>query len=178
MAATLIQIKSRMLIPRPSPQEEEIEEDPREELVRKLLEYQKYKQAASFLKEKEKERLKYLRRPESFLEYKSGELYLEASIFDLISAFKAALKDIPKEVFLEVIKDEFTVEEKIHDILHLLLLEPEVELESLFKRAKNKLEIVATFLAILELIRLNEIRVFQEGLFGRIIITRCTQVHV
>ena len=179
MAATLIQIKSRLLIPRPSsPEEITEEEDPRQELVRKLLEYQKYKQAAKFLKEKEAERLKYLRRPDSLLNYNPEEVYFEASIFDLISAFKSALKDIPKEVFLEVIKDEFTVEEKIHDILHLLLVEEKVELGELFKKAKNKLEIVAFFLAILELIRLREISVFQEGLFGKIVIARFNKAYV
>jgi len=173
MAATLIQIKSRTLIPRnEEASDEEEEEDPREELVRKLLEYQKYKEIAKSLKEKELNRLNYLTRPGSLDRYKSEDNYFEASIFDLITAFKAALKDIPKEVFFEVIKDEFTVEQKVHDILHLVLEQPKVKLNELFASAKNKLEIVATFLAILELIRLKEIGVFQEALFGDIAIAR------
>ena len=173
MAATLIQIKSRMLLPRSEeqvPEEEEI--DPREELVKRLLEYQKYKEVAKSLKERELHRIKFLRRPDSLVDYKPDEVYFEASIFDLITAFKTALKDIPKDIFFEVIKDEFTVEQKIHDILHLLLVNAVVEINQLFSKAKNKLEIVATFLAILELIRLKEIGVFQEGLFGKIVVTR------
>ena len=174
MAATLIQIKSRMLIPNTEEQaqEEESQEDPREELVRKLLEYQKYKEVASTLKDKEMHRLKFLTRPDSLTDYKPQDLYFEASIFDLITAFKAALKDIPKEVFLEVIKDEFSVEQKMHDILHVLLLNSVIELNQLFVEARSKMEIVAAFLAILELIRLKEILVLQEGLFGKIVITR------
>ena len=173
MAATLIQIKSRMLLPRPEEQAEQEEEiDPREELVRKLLEYQKYKEVANALRQKELHRVKFLRRPDSLVDYKPEEVYFEASIFDLITAFKSALKDIPKDIFLEVIKDEFTVEQKIHDILHLLLVDSVIEINQLFVKAKNKLEIVATFLAILELIRMKEIGVFQEGLFGKIVVTR------
>jgi len=174
MAASLIQIKSRMLIPRSEDeiQEEEAQEDPREELVRKLLEYQKYKEIANSLREKELGRLKHLTRPDSLLDYRPEDVYFEASIFDLITAFKSALKDIPKEIFFEVIKDEFTVEQKLHDILHMLLVNSAIELSQLFLKAKNKLEMVATFLAILELIRLKEIAVFQEGLFGKIVIAR------
>ncbi len=173
MAATLIQIKSRTLLPNEEKESDsDDEEDPREELVRKLLEYQKYKQAAHKLRDKEKERLKYLTRPDSLGEYKPEDLYFEASIFDLITAFKNALQDVPKDIFLEVIKDEFTVEQKIHDILHLLLSKPKIELGSLFVNSKNKLEIVATFLAILELIRLKEIGVFQDNLFGNIVVVK------
>ena len=173
MAATLIQIKSRMLLPRSEEELQEEEEiDPREELVKRLLEYQKYKEVAKSLKERELHRIKFLRRPDSLIDYKPDEVYFEASIFDLITAFKTALKDIPKDIFFEVIKDEFTVEQKIHDILHLLLVNAVVEINQLFSKAKNKLEIVATFLAILELIRLKEIGVFQEGLFGKIVVTR------
>jgi segregation and condensation protein A len=172
MAATLIQIKSRLLLPRSEEETQEEEIDPREELVQKLLEYQKYKDVANSLRDKELHRVKFLRRPDSMLDYKPDEVYFEASIFDLITAFKSALKDIPKDIFFEVIKDEFTVEQKIHDILHLLLINSIIEIGQLFHKAKNKLEIVATFLAILELIRLKEIGVFQEGLFGKIVVTR------
>ncbi len=170
-AATLIQIKSRMLLPKP-PEEETPEEDPRDELVRKLLEYQKYKEIAELLKQKESVRLNYLTRASSATEFESQEVYFEASIFDLINAFKTALKDVPREIFFEVIKDEFTVEDKIHFIVHLLLNTPKIALSMLFAQSKNKLEIVATFLAILELIRLKEIVALQEGFFSEIIITK------
>ncbi len=167
--AELLKIKSQMLLPSPQ-QEEEVVEDPRQELVRKLIEYQKFKEAANFLRERETSISKYFtRRGEEIVE---DELYLEVSIFDLINAFKATLKEIPKDVFFEVIKDEFTIEEKIHDLLHLLLERDKVSLEELFSRAKNKLEIVVTFLAILELIKLREIIAVQDRLFGPILIMR------
>lgn len=169
MAATLINIKSKMLLPKP-PEPEEPELDPREELVKRLLEYEKFKEAADFLKDKEKERLKYITRSAATPDDK--EVYLEASIFDLISAFKTALKDVPRNIFFEVIKDEFTVEEKIHDLLHLFLSKETVSIEELFAAAKSKMEVVVIFLAILELIKMREIVAIQKILFGSIMIAR------
>lgn len=169
-AANLISIKSKMILPREEEPQDEEEEDPRDELVRKLLEYEKFKEAAEFLRDKEIERNRYFKRPA--LDSGSGEVYIEASIFDLISAFKSALKEIPKDIFFEVVKDEFTVEDKIHDLLHLLLVKEKISLEELFSSAKSKLEIVVTFLAILELIKLREIAAIQEELFGSILIAR------
>jgi len=168
-AANLISIKSKMILPRAEEPEEE-EEDPREELIKRLLEYEKFKEAAEFLRDKEVERNRYFKRPT--LDSPTGEVYIEASIFDLISAFKNALKEIPKDIFFEVVKDEFTVEDKIHDLLHLLLKKDKISLKELFSTAKNKLEIVVTFLAILELIKLREIAAIQEELFGSILIAR------
>lgn len=172
MAATLINIKSKMLLPQEPPEQDE-EIDPREELVKKLLEYEKFKEAAEFLRDKERDRLRYVQRPA--LDVPDKEVYIEASIFDLINAFKAALKDIPKDVFFEIIKDEFTVEEKIHDLLHILVAHETIPLESLFAHAKNKLEIVVTFLAILELMKMREIIAMQNELFGTIVIMRRPQ---
>lgn len=177
MAATLMQIKSKMLLPQPeTPPEEEIE-DPRADLVNRLLEYQQYKEAAEELRQRELARKNIFTRPpdseteERFLR-QPGEVFFEASLFDLISAFSKALKDIPRETFYQVMKDEFTVEQKIHDILHLLLIQQEVSIQQLFEKAKNKLEVVANFLAILELIRLKEINAIQRLLFGEITIMR------
>jgi|TARA_B100000315_G_scaffold97865_1_gene89994 segregation and condensation protein A len=169
MSANLINIKSKMLLPRPE-EPQEPEEDPREELVRRLLEYEKFKEAADFLREKEIERNKYFKRNTEGI--KQHEVYIEASIFDLISAFKTAIKEVPKEMFFEIVNDEFTVEEKIHDLLHLLVKKEKIALGELFASAKNKLEIVVTFLAILELIKVKEIAAIQGGLFEPILITR------
>ncbi|MFC1594510.1 segregation and condensation protein A [Candidatus Omnitrophota bacterium] len=174
MAATLIQIKSRMLLPQEEVAEEE-EEDPRAELVKRLLEYQKFKEAATQLRERETKQKDFFIRPpdrQTKEEYQEKEVYFEASLFDLISAFSNALKDIPKEAFYEIIKDEYTVDEKIHDLLHMLLLKPEVNIHDLFKKSRNRMEIVAYFLGILELIRLKEIVVVQKQLFGDIQIVR------
>ncbi len=178
MAATLMQIKSRMLLPKDEIEKQEQEEvDPREELVQRLLEYQKFKEIASELRHREQEQQDQFRRRAGAAVSCDGtspteEVYFEANIFDLINAFTQVLKEIPKELFYEVIKDEFTVEQKIHDILHLLINKEVLILSQLFSLAKNKLETVATFLAVLELIHLREIVVRQKGLFGDIEIIR------
>jgi segregation and condensation protein A len=176
MAATLMQIKSKMLLPAEETQEGETEEeDPRAELVRRLLEYEKFKEIAQDLRQREADQREVFKRtiPEKDKEVSfDSDVYFEASIFDLINAFSRALEDVSKDLFYEVIKDEFTIEEKIHEILHLLLVTESVFLSELFTKAKNKLEIIVTFLAILELIRLKEIIAKQKGLFQEIAIFR------
>ena len=177
MAATLMQIKSRMLLPPDPTQVKEEEEDPRDELVRRLLEYKKFKEIAEELKSKESVRQDLFPRIIDIektreLKEEAKEVYFEVSLFDLITAFTKVLKNVPKEVFYEVIKDEHTVEQKIHDILHLLLEKPKIMLMELFNCAKSKVEIVVTFMSILELIRLREIIVVQRRLFGDIEVVR------
>ncbi len=176
MAATLIQIKSKMLLPaeeNQQPQEEQ--EDPRAELIKRLLEYEKFKEIAQTLREKEINQQEIFKRPKIDNKEEQpvdGEVYFEASLFDLITAFSQALEDVPKEIFYEIVKDEFTIEDKVHKLLHLMLLENSVQLSHLFKEAKNKIEIVVTFLAVLELIRMKEIVARQKGFFGEIEISR------
>jgi len=175
MAATLLQIKSKMLLPAEENKPLEEEEDPRAELVRRLLEYEKFKEIAQELRQKEINQQEVFKRPKMEAvnqEVPQAEVYFEASIFDLISAFSKALEDVPKEVFYEIIKDEFSIEDKVHQILHLLLVQNSSRISELFSQAKNKLEIIVTFLAILELIRLKEIVARQKGLFDEIEITR------
>ncbi len=177
MAATLMQIKSRMLLP-PDPNEQPEEElDPRDELARRLLEYKKFKEIAEALKEKETLRQDFFGRnidPEALqqLREESKEIYYEASLFDLISALSEALKKAPEEVIHEIITEEFTVERKLHDILHLLLKESTIRLQDLFERSRTKIEIIVTFLAVLELIRIKELIAVQKGVFGEIEIMR------
>ncbi len=175
MAATLMQIKSKMLLPAEPNQQIEEEEDPRQELVKRLLEYEKFKEIAENLRDRETGQQEVFKRPKTDTPDTANvetEIYFEASIFDLISAFSKALENVPKEVFYEVIKDEFTVEEKIHQVLHLLLVKPTLAISELFSSAKNKIEIVVNFLAILELIRMKEIVVFQKEQFQEIQISR------
>jgi segregation and condensation protein A len=164
-----------MLLPAEESVVEEEQEDPRAELVRRLLEYEKFKEIAETLRRREEEQREVFKRPKAEIETGPADekdVYFEASIFDLINAFSRALKDVPKEVFYEVIKDEFTIEEKVHNILHLLLLRPAVRISELFNQSKNKLEIVVTFLAILELVRMKEIVARQTELFQDIEIMR------
>ena len=176
MAATLMQIKSKMLLPAEEGVVEEEQEDPRAELVKRLLEYEKFKEIAETLRQKETDQQQVFKRPRVEIEKEvNGEkedTYFEASIFDLINAFSKALKDVPKEVFYEVVKDKFTVEEATHEILHLLLVRPLVKLSELFAKARNKMEIIVTFLAILELTRMKEIIARQSEHFQEIDIIR------
>jgi len=178
MAATLMQIKSKMLLPpEENPEAEQEQQDPRAELVRRLLEYERFKEIAEELRQRETGQKEVFKRPKSINpeeipQAKDGETYFEASLFDLITAFSRAMEEVPKELFYEVIKDEFTVEGKIHYILHLLLVHSSVTITQLFSEAKNKIEIVVIFLAILELVRMKELIARQKGLFGDIEVIR------
>lgn len=177
MAATLMHIKSKLLLP---PDETEVEaeeeQDPRAELVKRLLEYKKFKEAAAELAQKESTQKHFFARVGSGINIDElpapKDDVFEASLFDLITAFTKVLRDIPKEVFHKVVKDEFTVSEKIHDILHMLVEKKELMFTELFKAAKNKTEIITTFLAILELIKIREVSIIQHAPFGEIIIVK------
>lgn len=138
------------------------------------MEYQKFKEAANRLGHLEASQKEIFTRP--FQKYsevdEEGETYFETGIFDLLSAFSKILQRMPKKMLYEIVKDEFTVEGKVHEIFHLLVTEPVLYFSKLFEKAKNRLEVVATFLAILELIRLQEILVRQKTVFGEVEILR------
>ncbi len=176
MAATLMQIKSRMLLPPEALTPEEAEEpDPSQELIQRLLEYQRFKQAAEVLSTMEKNRLVQLSRPvppEGAPVSETEEL-MEASLFDLLNAFSLFMKgQISRELFHEIIKDEFTVEEKVVLLRGLIQERGKLGFMELFGAARNTAEMIATFLALLELIRLKEVVVRQTQLFGEILILR------
>lgn len=177
MAATLMHIKSKMLLPPDPSATPEEQEDPRDELARRLYEYQKFKEIAEELKIKEQSRRDLFGRnvdeeSRKKLIEASKEVYFEASLFDLINAFTEALKKLPEDVIHEIVKEEYTVEQKIHEFLHLLLDKPRLSIKELFAKCKSKVEMIVTFLAILELIRLKEIKVIQASLFGDIEVHR------
>ena len=178
MAATLMHIKSQMLLPSGQANQEEAEEDPRAELVRRLLEYKKFKEAASQLAQMESQQKRLFSRVGALQPEGSAiskETLVEASLFDLITAFTKVLKDIPKNVFLEVVKDEFTVSQKMHDILHMMVEKQSIFFLDLFKAAKYKTEMITIFLALLELIRLKAVVIKQALLFGDIEVFRCAE---
>ncbi len=178
MAATLMQIKSRMLLPKVKDDDEEVE-DPRKELVDQLLEYQKFKEAAGYLRERESERQEWFTRlhhPEIEDVFEEGEFVLTNNVFDLLTAFSRALKNVPEDVVHEIIVDNYTVEDKMHELLHLLLENKYVRVNALFHQVKSRLELVAIFLAVLELVRLGEVLIRQPSLFGEIELYRNEQV--
>ncbi len=176
MAATLMQIKSRMLLP-PDPLGIEQEEDPRSDLVRRLEEYQKFKAIAEQLKGKELFRQDLFGRvidEEKMNELKKDaeEVFIEATLFDLINALSAALTTVTPKKDYEISKEEFSIEGKIHTLLHLLLETPSISLKAIFSQCVNREEMVCSFVAMLELIRLKEIVAVQRHQFDDIELVR------
>lgn len=175
MAANLIYLKSRSLLPvsvQP-PEEEAEEEDPRWELVRQLLEYKKFKEAAQHLQQREAERENLFARlpekPEVMAERPLGEV----SVFDLINAFNNILKRIDqKEDLREIFEERFTVSDKIELVMKLTGSGVPLKFTELFSGMASRGEIVVTFLAVLELVRLKQLRVVQEEVFGEIELRR------
>jgi segregation and condensation protein A len=176
MAANLIYIKSRSLLPvsvQP-PDEEAEEEDPRWELVRQLLEYKKFKEAAAHLGHLEVERQGIFARapepPDSLPERPLGDV----SVFDLINAFNKILKRLEKkpENLAEIFEENFTVSDKIDLILKMVSGGTALLFTELFSSAASRGEIVVTFLALLELIRLKQLRCQQVEPFAPIEVTR------
>ena len=171
MAATLIQIKSRMLLPPDEEVPPEEMEDPRLELVQRLLEYQAFKDAASILKEKEDERLKIFGRPPEIpVEEKAllPELYLfDVNLFDLLAAFKKLLINAPPEM-RTITRETLTVKDKMVHIVDMIENIESIRFEELFKESFTRVQLIVTFLALLELLRLGLARVYQEQQFGNI----------
>ena len=169
MAATLIEIKSRMLLPRdPTLSEEEQEElDPRRELVERLLEHQKYKAAAEMLWSRATvERAVYTRAP---LETDKENPEVAAGAFDLLRVFQQILARRKEEVLLEIERDEVTMAEMLERLRNMIFSTGELNLRDFFERAATRRELVLAFLSVLELVRTTEIKLFQRQTFGDII---------
>jgi len=176
MAATLLHIKSKMLLP-PSEEEqteegeEALEEDPRAELVRKLLEYQRFKEAAQELSRGSLlDRDVFVRRffEEKLLEGAEEALVGEATLFDLLEAIQKVLRGIPPEEFQEISLEQLSVKEKILQIMDRIWEAGSVTFNELFTTVTPRREIIVTFLALLELLRLRMIKVYQSESFGMI----------
>lgn len=171
MAATLIHIKSRMLLPVEEDDEEGEEgEDPREELVRRLLEYQRFKEAAEGLQNREVlGRDVFARIPDS--PEQSPTLVIEQpSLFDLISALRQVLERFPEERVHEVVLERVSVREKMNLLLDALHQQGRAIFQELFESATSRLEVVITFLAMLELVKIRAIRISQGERMGPILI--------
>jgi len=171
MAATLIHIKSRILLP-PGEEEDEEEEggDPREELIRRLLEYQRFKEAAEELEKREILRRDVFVRPSEVPDEMESVGFEGLSLFDLISALRHVLDRFPEERVHEVTLERISVREKMSSLLDDLQRRGKVIFQSLFEAAVSRLEVVVTFLAMLELVKIRAIRVAQEEREGPIVI--------
>jgi segregation and condensation protein A len=176
MAATLIHIKSKMLVP-VNPTEAggaEEAEDPRDALMRRLLEFQRYKEAAGLLHQKREIRAATWTRPDSALPAfdDAGEEMIEAGLYDLIGAFKELLERRKTLLAHEVEHEGKSVEERMEELLAMLSEGQSLEFRELFAADETKVGMILTFLALLELIRLKRVKVYQRGLFGPIRVFR------
>ncbi|MBU4199683.1 MAG: segregation/condensation protein A [Verrucomicrobia bacterium] len=175
MAATLMMIKSRMLLPvEERPELDPEEDDPRWELVRQLIEYKKFKDAAGTLQERELLQGNMFGRgaDEIAIEKEPGLGMDDVNIFDLIAAFNDAMKRVKVDEIGEIFAPSCTVADKIESILNRIRLEGHVIFSGLFEAVTSRDEVICTFLALLELIRLRQVDARQNGPFRDIVVIR------
>lgn len=171
MAATLVHIKSRLLLPQTQDDEPaEEEEDPRAELVRRLLEYQKYKAAAATLDATPLLGREVFARtfPSPDLEEPEEGEFDAVGLYDLVEAFRCLLREAPPETFHEIDVDQLSVTERVNVILTVLAGRDSLTFRELFAGRPDRNEVVVTFLATLELVRLKLVRLMQNSRFGAI----------
>lgn len=182
MAANLMYIKSRELLPKNqrAAEEDAEEEDPRWELIRQLVEYKKFKDAALELSSREQKKQEvYMANPEMPDLSTPSTIEGQVSIFDLIRAFQRVLKRFEKGSDVrEIVADQYTVGGKIEHLLETIPLGTKMKFEELFTTAASKIEVIVTFLAVLELMKLHHLKVEQEQLLGDITVIRPEQVEL
>jgi segregation and condensation protein A len=173
MAATLIHIKSKLLLPRPETRDgiEAPDEDPRDALVRRLLEHQKFKAAAELLHEREQVRSAQWLRPDERVAAIAGDEYepeLDVDLFSLLSAFQAVVQRARLRPKVLLPPEQMSVEARIEQLLGRLSETEACGFDDLFADINDRGGLIVTFLAVLEMIRLKLVRVFQAGSFGPI----------
>jgi len=173
MSATLIHIKSRTLVPRLETESADDfdEEDPRDALVKRLVEHQRFKMAAELLHERETVRSAQWTRPEALVEEISGEPFereLEVDLFSLLQAFQSVLKRSREYPAIRLPSEVVPIETRIKELVDKLASGGACGFNELFPDASSRQELITTFLAVLEMIRLKLIRVFQQGARGPI----------
>ena len=179
MAATLIHIKSRILLPESDAETDEEEEggDAREELMRRLLEYQRFKEAAGELGQRDVLTRDVFVRATAPTEKPLPTAFRDLSVFELLTALRRVLERLPKDEFHEVTLEKITVREKMTLVLERLRVDGQIMFESLFTDAGTRMAVIVTFLAMLELVKIRAIRIFQDRLDGPIIIEAAVGVE-
>ncbi|OGO78054.1 MAG: hypothetical protein A2Y23_13110 [Clostridiales bacterium GWB2_37_7] len=178
MAATLVEIKSKMLLPKPKKEDNSTQEiDPREELVQKLIEYKKYKEFTLLLKDKfEVYEKVFYKTPEPIEDYLSDFTSITGVSTDLLAKTLNSIlqknSTSSKRKYREIHREIYTVDDKIKEISRLLVVKSIFYFEELFNRKSNKYEIIVTFLAILELVKRKFITVEQYMSFDKILVKR------
>jgi segregation and condensation protein A len=171
MAATLMRIKAKMLLPLPSTREEEDEGDPREELVQRLLEYRLYKEASEGLQVREGVRRSQHERGQVPSEDDAGPLPLApATLFDLLGALQRVMARTPERVVYSVQTEAYDVEDKMSLIARTVAEEGRLLFSEVMRRATARMEIIVSFMALLELIKLGTVRCVQDVNFDDILI--------
>ena len=171
MAATLIHIKSKMLVPVSPSEVEEDAEDPRELLIQRLLEFERYKQAAGVLRQQYEIRTATWIRPDEVVpKFKddAGEEMLEAGLFDLVSAFKELLDRRKLLVQHEIEGEGKSLDQAINDLLAMIKVGESLEFMTIFENLNTKAEMILMFIALLELVRLKRVKVYQRATFEAI----------
>jgi segregation and condensation protein A len=168
MAATLIHIKSRMLLPPGDEEEEDDEEDTAGDLIQQLLEYQRFKEAAHELQDRELLRRDVFARQVAISERDETVEFASISLFDLLSALRDVLAKLPNEAVHEVVLEAASVRDKMNFVLDQLRHQGRTFFHALFDQATSRLEVIVTFLAVLELVRIRAVRVWQEVQAGPI----------
>ena len=166
MAAQLIEMKSRMLLPRDPLAEEEEVLDPRTELVNRLLEHEKFKAAAEMLWSRATVERAVFKRAE--IETDKNNPEVAVGLFDLLRVFQEILARQKEEILLEIEREEISMAEMIDRLRNMVRSAGEVNLMTFFERSKSRRELVVAFLSVLELVRMSEISLVQSETFGAI----------
>jgi segregation and condensation protein A len=168
MAATLIELKTRMLLPRDPFAVAEEEDDPRRELVDQLLEYQKYKAAAQMLWSRATVERAVFKRAE--IETDKNNPEVTVGLFDLLKVFQEILARHKEEVLMEIEREEISMSEMLERLRNMVMSAGEVNLRVFFEQARSRRELVVAFLSVLELVRTTDVTLFQEQTFGDIVV--------
>ncbi len=174
MAATLIEIKSKMLLPRdPKAEEDEEFEDPRQELVDRLLEYEKFKSAAGMLHERgEIEQATFTR---GTIETDDDIGEVDATVFDLLKIFQQIAARHIDEIKMEIEREEISLADMIKSLKRRIFDDGELSLLKFFEEMHTRRELVTAFIAVLEIVRTESVKLLQTQTFGDIILRRTNQ---
>ena len=171
MAATLIEIKSKMLLPRdPTVADDEDMEDPRQELVDRLLEYEKFKTAAGMLYERSTIERAVFQRGQ--IESDENNAEIDASVFDLLTVFQKIAARHVDEIKMEIQREEISLADMIRNLRRRIMETGEINLLKFFEEMHSKRELVTAFIAVLEIVRTEGVRLLQNKTFGDIILKK------
>lgn len=170
MAAQLIEIKSKMLLPRGPAEEEEEIEDPRKELVDQLLEYEKFKSAAQMLYEKTTVEQAVFKR--GAIESDDSNAEIDVSVFDLLTVFQKIVLRHKEQVTMEIEREEISLADMIKALKKRIFDEIELNLLAFFEEMHTRRELVTAFIAVLEIVRTENVKLIQKKTFGEIFLKK------